>query len=151
MDARTYVRVSFYGTCLAGSAFSDSEVFALVGGTNGRSVYPSLGRARTPPPPHGERHKGPDGRDTRLVLSARIATRAFSVTVTGEPARFRMCALCHRARNFGSIFEPMTGTAVYFLRCAKMFAQVFNVKSDLFYHIALVYNCKILARTRTLK
>lgn len=47
---RTYVRVSLVlWTCLAGSAFSDSKVFALVGGTNGRSVYRSVSRAREPP------------------------------------------------------------------------------------------------------
>lgn len=64
-------------TCLAGSTFSESGVFALVGRTNGLSVR--LSGAREPPI---ERHKGPDGRDTRLVLSARIATRAFSTAVT---------------------------------------------------------------------
>lgn len=69
-----------------------------------------------------------------------------------EPARFRMCALCHQARNFRSIFEPTTGTAIYFLRNARKCLRKYLMwNPDLFYHIALVYNCKISAHTRTLK
>lgn len=135
-------------TCLAGSAFSDSEVFALVGGTNGRSVYRSVSGARTP---HKEPHKGPDGRDTRLVLSARIATRAFSVTVTGARAIPDVCALPSSSQFQINIWADDRNSDIFPPKCAKMFAQVFNVESDLFYHIALVYNCKISAHTRTLK
>jgi len=93
-----------------GNAFSKSEVFALVGRTNDHSVCQSrLSGARGDPFPPIE-HKGPDGHDTRLTLSTWIATRAFSAVVT---------AICTLARtiacNFKSIFEPVTGTVVYFV------------------------------------
>ena len=61
-------------TCLVENAFSGSEVFALVGRTNGRSICRSRlfqTREETPSPLLSPiEHKDPDGRDTRLALSA---------------------------------------------------------------------------------
>lgn len=99
-------------TCLAFSR--DPGVFALVGRTNGRFVGPSLG-ARTPIEKKGGReereraaHESPDGRDTRLVLFARIATRAFSVR--DRRLRIRATLASRNRRRSRPQIDALTGT-----------------------------------------